>query len=240
MMAKKMVFFSILLFVLFTGVSSSYASPCSSSSCDGYKIPQEAQEVISKGYENISINNYLGFNYLTATTKNETNKCSVLFEINDHSISSTPAIGLHEQICNISIQNNKIVSSWRDAGEWNDDVYQVNTDGKWVLLFRDSCVGCNQVKRIYISDGKVTDSILMADGKNFSERKALIGQITVDKAILFKKPSIDMKSKSYLVENDVVTLVDMSDDGDFYKINYKAASGKKIVSWIRSDDFSIQ
>jgi hypothetical protein len=96
------------------------------------------------------------------------------------------------------------------------------------------------VKRSYFSDGKVTESSLMTDGNDFTERKTLVGQIIADKAILFKKPNINMKSKSYLVKNDVVTLIGMSDDGGFYKVNYKTTSGKNIVSWIESDDFSLQ
>lgn len=32
-------------------------------------------------------------------------------------------------------------------------------------------------------------------------------------------------------------LIDMSDDGEYYKVEYKSLSGKTSFYWIRSDDF---
>ncbi|MEA9390198.1 hypothetical protein SJI19_06485 [Acerihabitans sp. TG2] len=232
----------LLIAIYFLIIANTYSHEFSSSPIilEGYIIPAEILKIVNQEYENLSIINYQGIKYLAATTGHEINKCSVLFEIKGRSINPNPTIGLKEQICNISIHDDKIVSSWRDSGKWNDDVYKVNSNGKWELLFRDSCIGCNQVKRTYFANGKITDSVLMTTGDDFSERNNLVGQVTVDKTRLFKTDSIDTRLKSYLIKGDVFTLIDMSNNGDFYKIRYKTASGKNIISWIKSDDFSFQ
>ncbi|MEN4889913.1 hypothetical protein ABEI22_13160 [Erwinia billingiae] len=200
----------------------------------------EFQKLINSGYEEISIQNYFGHNYLIGTTKNEVNKCSVLFGIANGEINNSPMVGVNEQICNVSVRDNKVVSSWRDEGKWNDDVYKINEHGKWILIFRDSCIGCEQVKRVFYKSGKLSEGSLLTDGDDFTSRKELIGEVAVKRASLFKESDLKMKSKSYLVKGDVVTFSDMSNNGDFYKIKYKTNAGKILVSWMRSDDFNFR
>lgn len=240
MISQKAMRSSLVLLILLTKITIGYAATCNAQECDGYKIPLEIQGVIHNGYENIAVINISGFKYLSVTTKNDVNKCSVLFKIDSQIVNSTPTVGVKEQICNITTHDSNIISSWRDSGKWNDDVYQVNSDGMWKLLFRDSCVGCDQVKRTYFNSGKVSGTSLLADGNNFSDRKPLIGKVDVDKANLYKQPDIEMQLKAYLIKGDSITLIDMSDDGAFYKVKYSISSGKNIFYWIKSDDFSLQ
>jgi hypothetical protein len=206
-------------------------------STEGFNIPNKAREIITKGYNKVSIKSILGVKYLVLTNEHDINKCSILFKIDKQLIETAPLIGIKEQICNIKIRHNKIISSWRDSGEWNDDIYQVNLEGKWILLFRDTCVGCDQIKRTYFSNGEAKNTVLFTDGSDFSERKILTGQITVDKANLYNNSNVDMKTNSYLIRGDNITLTDMSGNGEFYKIEYRTSSGKKITSWVKSDTF---
>lgn len=236
---KKVLYQFIFSLFLLTNAASSLASTCNSKKCDGYILPESASDFISQGYSNVSVQLISGYKYLLLTTLNDVNKCSVLFKVNENSVDSTPLIGTKGQICNISTRDGKVVSSWRDAGKWNDDVYQVSPDGGWNLLFRDSCVGCDQIKRSYFTNGKEIGSVLMSDGDNFTLRKNLTGKIIVDKSILYKSSNINGGSKGYLIKGDIVSLIDMSGDGGFYKVKYKAESGKVITDWIKSDDFSL-
>ncbi|WP_459175673.1 hypothetical protein [Ewingella americana] len=238
-MMKKIKIPLLILAMFFSGLSVSHASSCNSIDCDGYGIPSDVKAIISQGYEKISITNYGDVKYLTATTSNDTNKCSVLFEIKGGVINSIPSVGLKENICNVSTHDDKIVSSWRDAGQWNDDVYHVNSSGDWILLFRDSCVGCSQVKRTFFFNGKENDTVLLSDGNDFTERTPLKGQVSVGRATLFNDANINMKTKAYLIKGDAIELLDMSKDGGFYKIKYKSATGKELVYWINSEDFSL-
>lgn len=238
-MMKKIKIPFLILVVFFTGLSVSHASSCNSISCNGYEIPSDVKAIISQGYEKISITNYGAVKYLMVTTSNDINKCSVLFEIKGVAINSTPAVGLKENICNVSTHDDKIVSSWRDAGQWNDDIYHVSSSGNWMLLFRDSCVGCSQVKRTFYSNRKENDTVLLSDGNDFTERTPLKGQVSVGRATLFNGANIKMKTKAYLIKGDTMELLNMSKDGSFYKIKYKSAAGKEAVYWINSEDFSL-
>ena len=38
---------------------------------------------------------------------------------------------------------------------------------------------------------------------------------------------------------EIFDLIDMSDDGNFYKIKYLMKNGKELIAWIHSDEFSI-
>lgn len=79
----------------------------------------------------------------------------------------------------------------------------------------------------------------MSDGDNFILRKNLTGKIIVDKSTLYKSFNTNGGSKGYRIKGDVVSLIDMSGDGGFYKVKYKAESGKVITYWIKSEDFSL-
>jgi hypothetical protein len=234
---KNIVCHLTFVFLLFVGTTASYAVTCNLESTEGFNIPNKAREIITKGYNKVSIKSILGVKYLVLTNEHDINKCSILFKIDGQVIETIPVIGAKEQICNITIRHDKIVSSWRDSGEWNDDVYQVSLEGKWTLLFRDSCVGCDQIKRTYFSNGDAKDTVLFTNGSDFSVRKVLTGQILVDKANLYKTPNFDMKTNFYLIRGNNITLTDMSKNGEFYKMEYRTSSGKKIISWIESDAF---
>lgn len=220
--------------------SNCYAAMCTSQSCDGYTLPDSTMKFIDQGYSEIKISSLLNEKYLFLTSENDVNKCSILFRVSVNGIDELPVAGEGRNLCNMSIINNKIVSSWRDQGKWNDDVYEVNQNGKWSLIFNDSCIGCSQIKRTFFKNGNVNHSILLADGDDFLSRKELTGKIEIKKSFLYKGPRKKEKSKAYLIKGDIFSLIDMSDNGEFYKINYKSSSGKNIIYWIRTDDFSFQ
>ncbi|AUC43044.1 hypothetical protein D083_2695 [Dickeya solani RNS 08.23.3.1.A] len=61
----------------------------------------------------------------------------------------------------------------------------------------------------------------------------------MEKTTLLNSPIITDKKKSYLITGDRFKLLDMSDNGLFYKIRYEIKSGKALIAWVTADDFSL-
>ncbi|WP_350313085.1 hypothetical protein OHJ28_00665 [Dickeya fangzhongdai] len=172
------------------------------------------------------------------TTGNDINKCSTLFQITATGIKEKPVLPEKNPICNYSINKNNVISSWKDEGKWNEDIYQVS-DEKWTLMFRDACVGCGIVKRTYFKEGVATETALLKDESIYTERAPIFGTVSVEKTVLLNSPIMTDRKNSYLIAGDHFKLLDMSDNGAFYKISYQMKSGKILTAWINSDDFSL-
>ncbi|SIR55832.1 hypothetical protein [Aeromonas veronii] len=236
-MILKIKFF-LLALLLIGGSASCFAETCNADTCGGLVIPAIAKKLITDGYESVEIKKLLGNEYLFLTTLHDVNRCSVIFKVTNNKIDENPTAGLVEKLCNVSTNNGYVISSWRDKGEWNENIYE-NNKGKWKLTLSDSCVGCEQVKRIFLDNGKVIRTILVSDGHDFLSREPLVGVIEESKAYLYSGPREKLALKAYLVKGDEFVLSDMSGDGLFYRINYKSSSGEKSY-WIRTEDFSLK
>jgi len=236
-MVEKKV--ALLLYLFFISLSFPvYAEDCNAQSCRGLITPPLVKKLVNDGYEEIEIKKVLEYEYLFVTTSHEVNQCSIIFKVVHGKIEDTPAAGMDGTLCNISTHDKYAVSSWRDKGEWNDDIYEVTQD-KWTLLFRDTCVGCQQVKRVFTSNGKNNRTILLSDGRDFLSRKPLKGVVEESKVHLYNGPKESEILKAYLIRDDEFILSDMSDDGEFYKVIYKTPSGERNY-WIKSESFSLK
>lgn len=239
LMALTKVMILITLSVISISVNS-YASECTIKSCNGLMLPASTQKFISKGYEDIEIKEINNNRYLFLSSRNDVNKCSVVFKIDDNQIESAPSAGESGSVCNVSEINGKVVSSYRDQGMWFDDIYLVSSGKHWTLLFSDSCTDCQQVKRTYYKNGIENRTELLSGGDNYSSRKPLKGVIIVQKSSLYSQSDEHKKIKSYLIKGDTFILTDMSEDGDFYQINYTSQSGKNSLYWIKTDSFDLK
>ncbi|WP_050515623.1 hypothetical protein [Dickeya undicola] len=211
---------------------------CSKDYCDGFTVPDNIKTIINNGYGKTTSAIILGEKYLIATTNSDINKCSLIFLIKDNEIKETPVLPEKNPICNYSINKNNVISSWKDEGKWNEDIYQVSGE-KWTLMFRDTCVGCGIVKRTYFKEGVATETVLLKDESTYTERTPVFGTVSVDKAVLLNSPKMTDRKNSYLIAGDHFKLLDMNDNGEFYKISYQMKSGKYLTAWINSDDFSL-
>lgn len=227
----------VFIFLLNT-LYSSITLACTSKKCDNLVFPSVVKKYIEDGFSEVKVDYIFNAKYLLLTSNHDVNKCSILFEIKDRLIKNTPILGGDGKLCNLSILNNIIISSWRDKGVWSEDIYKIEVGGTWNLLFNDRCIGCQQVKRSIFKNGEVYKTALLSDGDDFSSRKNLSGKIEVVKSFLYSSPNEQGKIKAYLVKGDSFMLLDMSDNGEYYKIEYKSSSGKKYIYWIKSDDFS--
>lgn len=219
--------------------ANSYAEVCTVTSCNGLPLPASAQQFISNGYSNINIATLKSSKYLFLSSESDINKCSVIFQIDGDKIDNIPSAGQDGKLCNLSETKDGIVSSMRDQGMWYNDVYQVAPGKPWVLIFTDSCADCQQVKRTYFTNGIESRKELLSGGESSSSRKILNGVVSVRKAFLYSQPDNQRKTEAYLIKGDTFTLVDMSDGGEFYQINYKSSTGKEMLYWISTDDFDL-
>ncbi|MBO8132844.1 hypothetical protein [Dickeya fangzhongdai] len=229
-----------ILILLFLTSFKTFANEnlCSKDYCDGFTVPRNIRNMINNGYGKTTLVIILGRKYLIATTNSDINKCSLVFLIKDNEIKETPVLPGKNPICNYSINKNNVISSWKDEGKWNEDIYQVS-DEKWTLMFRDACVGCGIVKRTYFKEGVATETALLKDESIYTERAPIFGTVSVEKTVLLNSPIMTDRKNSYLIAGDHFKLLDMSDNGEFYKISYQMKSGKILTAWINSDDFSL-
>lgn len=237
MILKKI--YLILTFTVLTNIGTGHAEVKAATEYENYNIPSSVRSIIDSGYGDIEIKKINNYEYLVVTSESDINKCSILFKINNGSVESVPSIGINESICNISIDTDKLISSWRDQGRWNEDIYKINPDDKWVLLFKDSCIGCGQVKRIYFNSDGTYEKLLLSDGDNLSLRKKLIGKVTIEKAKLYNNANDNSISNAYLIKGDIFFLVDISDDGEFIQIKYKTSTGRYIIKWMKKNEILI-
>lgn len=138
------------------------AQVCTAGKCYGVKLPY-----IEQGYSEIRILDILNKKYLILTSAGDVNKCSVLFEVKADVVDEVPIKFGDGKICNLSVVGKYVTSSWRDKGMWNEDVYEIAHDGKWHFLFKDECVGCQQVKRSLFKNGQIYKTQLLSDSVNF-------------------------------------------------------------------------
>ncbi|NAT77148.1 hypothetical protein CWD78_06265 [Dickeya dadantii] len=237
-MAYYLHIFILSFLLIFTNVTFAENKLCDNNYCEGFPIPESIKNMTKNGYEKIKSDIILGKKYLLITTESDINKCSTLFPITAMGIKETPILPEKNLICNYSINKNNVISSWKDEGKWNEDIYQVS-DEKWTLMFRDACVGCGIVKRTYFKEGIATETALLKDESTYTERAPIFGTVSVEKTTLLNSPTMTDKKNSYLIVGDHFKLLDMSDNGEFYKISYQMKSGKTLIAWITADDFSL-
>lgn len=238
MLLKKIIMFTILILISIS--ANIYATDCTTTICDGVKLPASSRKYVKKGYSDVEVKTINNNKYLFLSSESDVNKCSVIFKITNNKVDDIPFIGENGKLCNIASVNDHVISSYRDQGAWINDVYQIVSGKNWDLLFSDFCADCQQVKRIYYTNGIRSRQELMSEGDDYSKRRPLSGIVLVQNASLYSQPDEQRKLKAYLVKGDEFKLSDMSDDGSFYQIEYTASSGKKMSYWIRSDDFELK
>jgi hypothetical protein len=236
----KYILYKLIFFVVFLFLNSqiAVAQVCNENVCRGFDVPQKVRDAISDGHEIISLKTYFDHEYFAATTRSDINACSYLFPVNLNGISPVPVTNINRPLCNLKEMGDEILSSWRDAGYWNNSIYQVSSDGEWRLLLTDTCIGCEQIIRKEYADNK-ENVFLVSGDDDFIKRTKLKGIVIKDKAYIYAKADGGYRTNAYLIKNDTFTLKEMSIDGLFYKVNYFSKPGGNKEYWIGSDDFDL-
>jgi hypothetical protein len=171
---------------------------------------------------------------------------SIFFRINDNNkfeIIKNNDSPDAPQMTNITFHDNKVVSSYRDAGSWYDEVYDY-VNGKFEIKLRDKQ---GLIRTIFDRNGNELDSFLLKEdsSKRWFEREilTLTARIKPPKAILYNSAGLHDASKMYLVKDDIVTLKNYqySENGEtvFYLAEYITTNNKKIIKWINKEALSI-
>lgn len=169
------------------------------------------------------------------------NYCSEIYILSPEGVINKLIADVEESLCNVSIHEDAIISSYRDAGKWYNVIYKVAVPARNIIKeLEDKCVGCGSVTRtVFNPDNSIRDTWLVTDVKNYWERKVIIGHVIYNKAWLYNTPNVQDKTKMYLVKNDVVVLKkeQISEDGVrwFYFIEYQTKNNRKITKWIETD-----
>ncbi|MFG0382815.1 XAC2610-related protein [Pseudomonas sp. zbq_18] len=214
---------------------------CHESSCKTIKTPAEMLDAMDDGYSQISLEDLTldGVNeiILTHSAEGNVNICSKVFQYNNESKKLQNLTTLKKQICNYSINENNLISTYKDGAKWHEDIYK--TDNNSIhLAFSDSCIGCEYIKRIVYSDDAKTENILVTDNPNYLLRTPISTTITTKKAVLYSEPTIKYATKMYLISGDEVLLTDDSSDEShfWFKIRYTTKKGKHINAWLKCED----
>ncbi|WP_421682962.1 hypothetical protein HKW98_18545 [Stutzerimonas urumqiensis] len=230
---------------VFSSPTSLPVRACLSGKCKTIAPSQEMLESIENGYSEISLDDLtLDGNpevVLTHREEGNVNVCSNIYRYDLHSGFFSRLEIQPKQLCNYSITNRQIISSYRSKAKWHEDIYSIKDDGL-VLEISDSCVGCDQVERtVYLPGGK-TEQLLVTNNIDHRLRTPLSTTITSRKATLYREPGLKAPTKMYLVEGDKVDLIaftETENSGFWYQIKYATAKGKLIIAWLNCNDLRI-
>jgi len=225
----------------------SYLEICKEAGCNKYKLPDTNNKDFYVEEPVFTLHDLDGDGVpeIVATDRNfngAVNVRSVLYRIN--------SMGRFEYIrnnhngnymYNVTFAKGKIISSFRDAGSWYDEIYSY-ANGKFYIELRDK----NEVERtVFDENGKELDTFLLKEGsgKKWFEREMLSAQIKPPKAVLYNSPNFEDASKMYLVKGDIVILKNYhlaeNNEVDFYLVEYVTAKNKKIIKWVKEEELSI-
>jgi hypothetical protein len=214
-----------------------YVEICQESSCKKVNLPTLHEPV---SYILSDLRGLNGKIIIAEPTKGgmDVNFCSEVYILTTDGTVNKLTADAKESLCNVSIHEDTIISSYRDAGKWHDVVYKlIMPSRKLIKEIDDECVGCGDVARTeYNVDNSVRNTWLVTDTKNYWEREIITRHVINDKAWLYNTPDTQDRTKMYLVKNDVVTLKkeQLSEDGVtwFYFIDYQTKNNRKIAKWI--------
>jgi hypothetical protein len=219
------------------------------SNCKKITPEGELQKAIDEGNENLSIVDIYedGNQEVAATTGNDVNQCSIFFSFNraTHTFSALDIAGKDRDICNYKLTKNHLISSYRSAAKWYEDIYELK-NGIYQLVLSDACVGCDQITRSVYRNGKLAGKLLVTDRRNYSERRPIMASVTVDKAWLYSEPVSSSITAMYLIKDDKVQLLEDnaanvgndSDDSMGYLVKYITKGNKSIIKWMKYKDLA--
>jgi|TARA_R100000541_G_scaffold13610_5_gene22666 hypothetical protein len=221
------------------------AKICNQEDCDRIGFPKGAQESIANGYSDASLEDLTGDGIpeliLTHAEEGSVNTCSAIYRYDSTRSSFVKFKAFSKQICNYTVKDSHIISSYRSGAKWHEDIYAIES-GNPVLKFTDSCVGCDYIERtIHLQEDKV-EHLLVTNDSNHNQRVPLSTVVTSPKATLYKAPSFDQATTMYLVTGDKVILTDFTEtesNSFWYKIKYVTAKEKVITAWISCNDLDI-
>jgi len=163
------------------------------------------------------------------------------------SIRENQNASLEGQYCSISYHGNRIDCSlddfWNIQGKYTKNNNQVN------VLFSTFFEGKNGEATLYFSGKQLNWRVdkdpmgghfygpYIAALQKCDKEVPVLGTIRSSKEYLRANPSRSSSTKGYLVKGDIVSLLTVSDNADFFKVRYDKGNGKSVEGWIRYQEF---
>ncbi len=231
--------------LVLTGSPSSPVKLCKQEECERISFPKGMHDSIANGYADASLEDLTGDGVpeliWTHVEEGSVNTCSEVYQYESIRSSFVKLRGFSKPICNYTLENSYIISSYRSGAKWHEDIYVIENGGP-VLKVTDSCLGCDYIERTTHLPGDKVEHLLVTNDSNRNQRVPLSTVITSPKAILYKAPSFDQATTMYLVTGDKVILTDFIEtesNSFWYKIKYVTANDKVIQAWINCDELDI-
>lgn len=214
---------------------------CHEDMCKAINPPETMLDAMYDGYSQISLEDLtldgLSEIILTHNAEGSVNACSKVYRYDSEYETLLPMNNIQNQLCNYSINNDHLVSSYRSGAKWHEDIYEIKNNDL-TLAFSDSCVGCDYINRTIYRGGTKTDTLLVTNSLDYRLRTPISTTVISKKATLYSEPNINRATKMYLINGDEVALTDATSDENYfwYKIRYATKKGRLINAWLQCED----
>lgn len=216
---------------------------CHEGMCKAITIPETMLDAIDNGYSQISVEDLtldgVSEVILTHNAEGSVNACSKAYRYNSENETLRPMDKLQSQLCNYSIKNDYLISSYRSGAKWHEDIYKIE-DNDLILTISDSCIGCEYINRTLYLGGRKTENLLVENSHDYRLRTPISSTVVSKRATLYSEPNINQATKMYLINGDEVALTDATSDENYfwYKIRYVTKKGALIDAWLHCEDIS--
>lgn len=216
---------------------------CHEGMCKAIAIPETMLDAIDNGYSQISLEDLtldgISEVILTHNAEGSVNACSKAYRYNSENETLRPMDKLQSQLCNYSIKNDYLISSYRSGAKWHEDIYKIK-DNDLILTISDSCIGCEYINRALYLGGRKTENLLVENSLDYRLRTPISSTVVSKRATLYSEPNINQATKMHLINGDEVALTDATSDENYfwYKIRYVTKKGTLIDAWLHCEDIS--
>ncbi|SFP21692.1 hypothetical protein SAMN05216229_10128 [Geopseudomonas sagittaria] len=214
---------------------------CHEDICKAITPPETMLDAIHDGYSQISLEDLtldgIPEIILTHNAEGSVNACSKVYRYDSKFETLHSMDNIRNQLCNYSINNDHLVSSYRSGAKWHEDIYKIKNNDL-ILAFSDSCIGCDYINRTIYLGSTETDTLLVTDNLDYRLRTPISTTVISQKATLYSEPNINRATKMYLINGDEVALTDATSDENYfwYKIRYATKEGRLINAWLQCED----
>lgn len=216
---------------------------CHEGMCKAITIPETMLDAINNEYSQISLEDLtldgISEVILTHNAESSVNACSKVYRYDSEYETLRPMDKLQSQLCNYSIKDKHLISSYRSGAKWHEDIYKIENNDL-ILTISDNCIGCDHINRtLYLGERK-TENLLVANSLDYRLRTPISKTVISKKATLYSEPNINQTTKMYLINGDVVALTDATSDENYfwYKIRYVTKKGTLINAWLHCEDIN--
>jgi hypothetical protein len=210
------------------------------SDCKNIFPSGDLKKAIDDGYEHLSIVDiYRNGISEVAATSGGSDECSRFFLLEPITFKFSEIKFSAESICNYRVISNHLISSYKLDARQHEDIYELK-NGAYQIALSDDCVGCDQVARSVYNDGKLSEKLLVTNQKNYAERSPIKAIVETEKAWLYSDHLDSKRTKMYLIQGDVVRLIDFADsNGLWYFMKYTSKTRGEILGWVKCQDLSV-